>query len=273
MSSTSTGPGPHPDRVSLWVAIPLAGIGGMLPTIGRLASTFVTDPTTPMPSFGMYFGLGCFFVLGAVIFLGLSKHRSLQEALVLGIAAPGIITNIAAGVADAKFSHQTWLEPFIASAYAQDASTSPPPAAQDSQWIMLPEFGTKWNEQSKTLDINTKATGDFTKWSKSPNVQIQVFAKDSATGNIVPGASFALAPNSQASIPLDLGLSQGTEPQYVVLTAGSVSKRFDFPANTKKMNVQADIQFAPENDFLWALGLNRTNRVVGMSVSSGPQVQ
>jgi hypothetical protein len=76
----------------------LAGVGGLLPTCAKLAATFVTKPNEPLPHPHILIGLLIFFTIGAVLSFAFNKDHDLGKALVLGISAPGIISNIVAGV-------------------------------------------------------------------------------------------------------------------------------------------------------------------------------
>jgi hypothetical protein len=77
-------------------------LGGVLPTLAKLASTYVTVPETPLPAIGMLLGLIIFAVIGAAIAFG-TGQAEVRQALIAGIAAPGIITNLVAGAtADQK---------------------------------------------------------------------------------------------------------------------------------------------------------------------------
>lgn len=70
--------------------------GGCCPTIAKLASFYTTNPAGGMPQLGTYIGLGLFAVLGAIIAVSFGA-KELKAALVAGIAAPGLVTNIVAG--------------------------------------------------------------------------------------------------------------------------------------------------------------------------------
>jgi hypothetical protein len=89
--------------VSVGQCVVLAGIGGTMPTIARMATTYVTDPSTPLPELGMLFGLLLFFIIGGILCF-VSSERNLRKAFILGVSAPGIITNMVAGYQDTNAS-------------------------------------------------------------------------------------------------------------------------------------------------------------------------
>ncbi len=80
-----------------------AGVGGMMPTISKLASSYVTDPSNPLPEIGLFVGLLLFFLIGAILAWVFSE-TNVKQAFILGVCAPGIITNIVAGVNEANTS-------------------------------------------------------------------------------------------------------------------------------------------------------------------------
>ena len=71
-------------------------IGGCCPTIAKLASYFSTHWGAPMPEIGVFFAMILFAILGAIISVTVGA-RDLKTALIAGIVAPGILTNIISG--------------------------------------------------------------------------------------------------------------------------------------------------------------------------------
>ena len=102
-------------------------LGGSCPTLAKLASTYSTNPTTDMPNFGIFIGLGLFALLGGIVAVGFGAS-DLKGSLVSGIAAPGLITNIVAGanpsIPDDELIAQLTTPFFFSSAYAQNADTN-----------------------------------------------------------------------------------------------------------------------------------------------------
>lgn len=72
----------------------------MLPTLSRLAATYVDNPYTPEPAYGIYLGLAIFFVIGAILAFAFGE-KSLRQALIIGISAPALINSVASGLKDA----------------------------------------------------------------------------------------------------------------------------------------------------------------------------
>jgi xanthine/uracil/vitamin C permease (AzgA family) len=77
-----------------------AGLGGCMPTLCGLATTFVTQPTNPI-EYGILWGLGVFFVIGAVTAFVLAD-KNVKSMFLTGIAAPAIIAGINSGKIEMK---------------------------------------------------------------------------------------------------------------------------------------------------------------------------
>ena len=73
--------------------------GGIMPTLANLATTFVTIPDTPMPAWGLLFGVVLFALIGGGVALT-NTSRQVRQAIFGGIAAPAIMTSIIAGSTD-----------------------------------------------------------------------------------------------------------------------------------------------------------------------------
>lgn len=123
---------------SIQLAI-IAGFGGTLPTLSKLASTYVAAPLTPMPELGMYLGLLLFFIIGVILCLGFGISEN-REALLVGIAAPAIITNVISGVATQDFR---LINQPPAPQYAPPSTPAPDPQKKGTRAydIQLASFG------------------------------------------------------------------------------------------------------------------------------------
>lgn len=91
----------HETADPVWLCILLAGIGGTLPTLSRLAASLIgsTEADLPVPSF--YVGLAIYFVIGSVMCCAM-KERALKGALFAGIAAPAVILSGSYGLQEEK---------------------------------------------------------------------------------------------------------------------------------------------------------------------------
>lgn len=104
-------------RVSMFVC---GAIGGIVPTLATLATTYVTVPETPMPTSGLYFGVMLWAVVGGIVALG-NHTPEVRNAIFAGIAAPAIVTNVISGASEAQINRADFVGVgLISSAYAQE---------------------------------------------------------------------------------------------------------------------------------------------------------
>jgi hypothetical protein len=240
----------------------LAAMGGLLPTAARLATTYTTAPGTPLPESGLYIGLAIFAVIGAVLAYALSESNA-RQALVLGIAAPGVITNILAGAQDirvAQSSPASIVGFLLTSAHAQDATgveaSSSAPAANPSVALTLPALAAP--RRSLVLS-QTLLNGD--RWSAARlNADIDFLTKEKTqvgTSVLVP-----------AGQPARLLVPAGATTARV--TVGNRTQ--EIPLNDSGMTgAHLSVTLSGKNDLLWALGANRkpivsTVKIVGEPV-------
>jgi hypothetical protein len=123
--------------------------GGMLPTLANQASIYVNHPDTPLPTVGLFLGIGLWAIVGGVVAF-LNDKPEIRQAIFAGIAAPAILTNVVSGATENQamrrktaeiFPHVTALVVAVVGttiipgpAYSQTAndpaaSSSAPPAA------------------------------------------------------------------------------------------------------------------------------------------------
>lgn len=69
----------------------------MLPTTAKLAASLAAQPDQPLPHWHILFSFALFFGIGAVLSIAFNKNGDLAQAIVIGISAPAIITNIING--------------------------------------------------------------------------------------------------------------------------------------------------------------------------------
>lgn len=99
----------------------IAGFGGILPSLCKLASASATSPHVHVIALGHIVALAMYFVISAILCFGMNERRR-KEAFILGIAAPAIIASFASGMHQkpntAAPSEGTFNFSFISSAYA-----------------------------------------------------------------------------------------------------------------------------------------------------------
>ncbi len=105
-----------------WEAVCYGALGGSCPTLAKLAASFSANPAQDMPALGVYIGIALFAVLGAIVALGFGTTE-VKAAIVAGIAAPAIVTNVISGVSDkSPENQQAALYELVAPAYAQSGT-------------------------------------------------------------------------------------------------------------------------------------------------------
>ena len=83
-------------------ALAWGAVGGMLPTIGRIAGTYGADFSTPPPAwFGVGMAIVLYGVIGAVIARAMG-NSDMKQALFAGIAAPAIVLSVINGATESK---------------------------------------------------------------------------------------------------------------------------------------------------------------------------
>lgn len=80
------------------VAMFFGALGGVCPSLAKLAAAYATQVGLQMPEVGVYVGLVLFAILGAIVAVGFGAENR-RAAIIAGIAAPAIVTNVLAGAA------------------------------------------------------------------------------------------------------------------------------------------------------------------------------
>ncbi|SEV96084.1 hypothetical protein SAMN04488515_0415 [Cognatiyoonia koreensis] len=212
--------------------------GGMCPSIAKLASVYSTNPDAPMPVFGAYLAMGLFAFLGGGIALGFGA-REVKAAIIAGIAAPGIVTNIVSGAAERQDEdiRTTALTLFATPAYAQ---------VQEIKPILIEATG-------RVLTITPQITGGQIGAS---GLEITF---ENASGMTFQGTTLynAKAPFVQVVVPDDA----------TVLVIGS--KKFPLPADASDAQLMVETSPTLGGDLLWALGGDRRYAVGNITVTFG----
>lgn len=74
-----------------------AGIGGLLPTVANISSSYLARSDQPLPHWSILVPLLGFAFVGVVLNRALNHEHDIKQAIMIGICAPGILTNIVAG--------------------------------------------------------------------------------------------------------------------------------------------------------------------------------
>ncbi|MEZ5779201.1 MAG: hypothetical protein R3E44_12650 [Paracoccaceae bacterium] len=211
-------------------------LGGMCPTLAHLASFYATKPGSDLPELGLFIGLALFAVLGSVIAVGFGA-KEVKAAVVAGIAAPGIVSNIAAGAAaEAKRAdaETAAISFFVGAAYAQTDTVTgiviDPAIYGDSRAVRILPTIKGGAPDGLNLPVTAVVTVDGTE----TQVPVSAIHGDTAQTIVVPKATTALL----------IGTTL-------------------VPIGETHQSVDVVIETAPSiaGDFLWALGAQRSYSV------------
>lgn len=214
-----------------------AGIGGVLPTIAKLAGNYVASSNPVLPNIGLYLGLALFFALGAAVAF-MMKEQDARKAMILGIAAPGIITNMLAGASQVAPSQSaasedagSWLG--ISTAHAQAASETSP------QLTIVPVVkgaDIRYASAQVTLEFVTRDKQVLSKSVIDPRM---------TTTLTVPDGAYAVRAQSA-------GKSGDTKLP---------------PSPYTSADLLLEVEFSRRSDFLWALGSTSRAKVDDVDVA------
>lgn len=233
--------------------IVLAGLGGLMPTICKLAATYVTNPEAALPQWNLFFGLGLFFFIGAILAYAFTE-TDLRRAFILGIAAPAIITNIMAGanLPGKSVSNGASLPAMhggiglVRDAHAGEMIKKTPEK-------QLHVEGTPAKLVQVRIhfapNIQARQLGDT-------KVQIAAVLKD---GKEVALGSFTPAPDSVVSPFLP------PNTVSILFREGGIVAKQEIPTGgTGPFDITVNLSFQPRNDFLWSLGYKREMALTGI---------
>lgn len=222
-------------------------LGGMCPTIASLAGYYATKPKDPMPEISVLIGLGLFAVLGSIVAMGFGA-REVKAAIVAGIAAPGIVTNIASGVAGDRAKTELSA-----------------PAAIPTSMI----FGiTAAFAQSD--DIGTGRLIDPQLYGNNPVIQVVPSIQGGVPSNLDLPVTATVSQDGAATDVLVGTISDGSARSFVLpenttaLQIGDANVPLSDPGGSVNVVIETKPTFG--GDLLWALGGKRTYEVQGIEV-------
>lgn len=232
----------------------IGGFGGCLPTLSRTAATFAAAPDTPIPGVGYLFGLLLFFLVGMGISFALNRKRDVRQALLLGIAAPGIITNIVMGVNDTGSLSAEALSGPGGQAYAQPAAQEG--AGQERTMLYQPPDAV-W----VTIDSRLNNHG-YTGWTGVHDQRISVFAVVDGEEHLVgyaqtEGPSEVLVPDTATALVFR---TDGNVTAEAALSPHGPARSLAQPLLVLRSTISP-----AGGDFAWALGAKRQGRISAMS--------
>lgn len=222
--------------------------GGCCPTIAKLASFYTTNPAGGLPQLGTYIGLALFGILGAIIAVGFGA-KELKAAIVAGIAAPGLVTNIVAGSTAAANNpggaqQQAMLESILISpAYAQET---------DLGFTVEPLPGYRG---LRVLTLNPVFDGPM---PTDGEVEYRFLDQN---GTALPGGGVIVADEDGLIVPVpDGAASIAIGPSVTAL-----------PDDNDVLDVTITTAPSLGGDLLWALGASRSFTVQDINVRGAGQ--
>lgn len=216
----------------------VAGLGGTMPTLMKLAIIYTSSTGTPMPESGVYFGLLLFFIVGAGLGYVL-KEEDLKRAFIIGIAAPGIITNMISGASEAKIK-LGWFDP-IPAAFAEQST--------GKRTITMEAF---LDGQNKAANIDF----DFLVAARHSNMQERVLGLFSTAQDT----------SNTSGVKKDNTIMIDSDVTDIIVYAKDFKSTVKIPAQSfKTAKLALILKVEKGNDFLWSLGAKRSYKILGMT--------
>jgi len=220
-----------------------AGLGGTMPTLCKLASTYATNPDTDPPRLGLYIGLLLFFVIGSILASAFSE-ADLKKAFIIGVSAPGIITNISAGVSEAYDKEAKLYDRIVSTAYAAEIeapNNMPPVQNTNPPRKIIVDTYSKGGSSNETQYNFMVAVKDQNRQERIVGIFGEQTNKSNSRNNKI---------NNSFELP--------TNAKEIVIYAKGFTKVIPVPNNQFTTAKIALVFYAQtKNDFLWAIGAKR----------------
>lgn len=225
----------HFPRTELIGICLMGAVGGILPTASKLAATYSTNPTTPLPDPAILLAIFIYALTGATICY-VERPPNLRKSLILGIVAPGLLTNLIQGTTDPKINEYTRAQAIsgiiVSSAFAADKRNI--------------------NSELKKITIISRGDADNNLRSKE---QIDVFVIDNEVFKKV------------GSIKND-GISTIEIPELsdtIVVRSDKAESEIKIPEGSFSVEVTTKTEPSMFNDFLWGLGADRYGYITDLT--------
>lgn len=251
----------------------MAGLGGTLPILVKLAGYYSETPDAPPPQNGTYIALFLFFFLGAILCLAF-QTSSLRDAIAIGIGAPALIQGFLSGQHQGSGlvpkagapnpgreiaiprpeseTHSGWLPTLLMSSALADAR-APNQTASNKDASQQPST----DEADLALTVIAHQTAGI------PPIQIDIGAQGATSNSTV--LNFHVI--GQITPPSSLNLALARSYDWLVAAAN------DKTSNLLKITEDAQkplcvyVNATPGDDFAWALGGNRQVSVQSILLS------
>jgi hypothetical protein len=225
-------------------------VGGLMPTLGKIAGAIGANFEVPVFSFwGVVAAMVIYALIGCVMARAMGEVE-MKQALIAGIAAPAILTNVFNGATEGKIKLTDLF--FLGHAMAQTPSSAPNTGnkvASDAAW-----------QPYRTVTFDPNVPGASGAMKKPITVRILVPDKEGNAQEWYSGQLNSSTTNTTIAVP---------KSQAHIIFDGRVN--LVVPASPDNVTVDVDItsksSFA--DGFWWALGGQPANRVeVKASIAS-----
>lgn len=234
-----------------------------MPTLSRLGASYASQPEQPLPHPHILIPLVIFFILGFFLNFAFNMEKDISKALVIGIAAPGLITNIIAGVSSpAKIS---FLDdsPNILVSYAAAA----PPSAK---WVFAVMDGKKstnpWG-MVELADIQTRYI--LLTWD-SDTLAEYYYGNEPVLVSAKRGDDTVTTIQARLGRPLELIVPSNADSLWVQTQNTTTSikiPRTGREASPLSILARVNVGSSGRGDLSWAFGGERGLRVRGISLT------
>ena len=204
-----------------WYAIFVFGaLGGICPSLSKLAASYYANPDQPLPVIGTYVAFGLFALLGAIIASGFGAKET-RAAIVAGIAAPAIVTNVLSGATENNIGADE-ISAFylVAPAFAQTAGETGQTTDSMAQTTINVVPIIKGGGNTSTARVKyawTTASGESVEWPNDPTLSLSspstLAVPEGATKIVVNGQVIPLSTVATTNNTLKLEVT--TSPTFV----------------------------------------------------------
>jgi hypothetical protein len=246
---------PHPPGD--WrTAVSFGFLGGVIPTLLKLASAFVAVEDIDMPRYTFWLAVIFYGLVGATVSAAFRQYTT-REAFIAGIIAPSLVANLIGGYSEGstKRSVRTgdvapiiWSVPgLISVASAQELKGAEPGPFIINGAESLPDHKTidfEWDLPRKNVVVG-KVRMDLLKNFDPDSPRKTIYVSPSYSGTIELPADYKYI------------LIEGAPPVQI-------------PPGTSQLTISGNVRTSLTNDFVWALGGTRVYKLQNPSVAILP---
>jgi hypothetical protein len=247
----------------------IAGLGGLFPTLSRLATSLAVQPEQPLPHWHIIIALALFFVISAVLNIAFNKENDVAKAIAIGISAPALISNILAGASNApenKIAQPPYEIRLPRGSESLNFKSIHPDLANISgfrqrylQNIMIPqEFPCGPGRQGHAVIFRSSLVGPFGfdgTLTTPVKIELRPEGKTWSSFNVAPGNDMRFQWCSAA-------LGDGTSDLRVVVGDAESHVQLHFGSEGSIIvDAKLYVQTTSKGDLVWALGGKRAGTV------------